>query len=125
MIAECFPYFVQEMTKHALQLSDEERKRQAVQFGALGTLAAPVAAGLGNLITHGKVAPWSKGLVGKSRWLAGRMAGGLVGGAALPYAQHAIERGMQGDAQERLRRMRISRALKEYHRQVGGEDVEG
>ena len=109
-MTDSFPYFV----KHAIQLTDEERRRQALQFAALGTIAAPVAQGLGNLLTHGKIAPWS----GKGRWLLGRMGTGLVGGAALPYAQHALERGMQETAQERLRRARISRALKEYHRSV-------
>lgn len=112
MIEKCFPYFVDELTKLAVSLTADERQQQAIQFAALGTAAAPIASGVGNLISHGKLSPWTS----KPRWLAGRMAAGLIGGAALPYAQHAIERASQGTAQERLRRARISRALKEYYR---------
>jgi hypothetical protein len=97
-----------ELEKIAIRLNDEERRRQAGQFAALGAVTAPAVAGAKNLAIYGKVAPWrvagAKGLMGaggKGRWLAGTMAAGAVAGGVMPSIRHGMERNFQADAKAR------------------------
>jgi len=113
MIDDCFPALLDELEKVAIELSNKEKRRQAIQFGVLGAASVPAMKAILNKIQLGRVIPsWTS----PGRWAASTAVEGLIAGAALPLMRHSIERQVQGQAEERLRRKRISRALKEFHK---------
>lgn len=114
MTDDWIPAFVDELEKVSVELTKGEKARQAVQFAALGGISGPAMSAMINKIQLGRVVPtWTT----PKRWVASKAAQGLIAGAALPLIRHSIERKAQDRALERLRRMRISRALKAYHRE--------
>jgi len=83
----------------------------------LGAASVPAMKAILNKIQLGRVVPtWTS----PKRWAASTAVEGLIAGAALPLMRHSIERQSQATAEERLRRRRISRALREFHRTQGG-----
>lgn len=94
------PSFLDEMEKLAGSLTKDEQRRQALQFGALGTLSGPVVSSAVNYIQRGKMLP--AGVKSVPRYVAGSMAGGALISGAIPAVRHALERNMQRQA--RLRR---------------------
>lgn len=108
--------FSDEIQKIAVRLNEEEQRRQALQFAGVGAASVPVISAVGNIIEHGKIIPPG---ASPARWLARQGAtGGLLFGA-VPAVRSRIEQDVQGEASERLRRQRISQALKEHHARVG------
>ena len=82
MIDAIFPYFVDEIIKLSTKKrSVPAQKRMVRDFAILGATSAPLVSGMLSLIEKGEFAP--KG-ANPARWLASRIAGGLIGGAAFP-----------------------------------------
>lgn len=114
MTEDWIPAFVDELEKVAVELTKSEKARQAAQFALLGGVSGPAMSAIINKIQLGRVVPnWTT----PKKWVASKATEGLIVGAALPLIRHGIERKAQTRATERLRRTRISRALKEYHRE--------
>ena len=112
MIDDYLPALVDELEKVAVELTRGERATQAAQFAALGGLSGPAISAVVNKIQLGKVVPnWTT----PKRWVASKAAQGLIAGGLIPLVRHGLERRAQTGATERLRRLRISKALKEYH----------
>jgi len=87
---EVFPYFVGEMLKlSAKQHSGSSQKRMVRDFAILGATSAPLVSGMLSLIEKGEFAPKNSN---PARWLASRVAGGLVGGALFPTIRRSISR---------------------------------
>ena len=99
------------LEKLGVRLTEDEQKRQTAQFAALGATSVPAVSMTRNLITEGRAIPKN---VHPARWGAGQLATGALLFGALPAARHLIERGTQEQAEERLRRHRISQGMKEY-----------
>jgi len=98
-----------ELVKIAVRLTQEEKRRQAAQFALLGGVSIPAISALANKFEVGRIVPpWTTG----PKWLASQAAKGMVIGGVMPVIRHQIEREIQEDAKERLRRERISRTLK-------------
>lgn len=104
------PSFLDEMTKVAAALNKKEKRRQAIQFGALGLVGGPAISALYNVITKGT--PLPVGVKSPARWLAGATAAGLLTSGAIPAVQQQLARGIQEGATARARRAR----LREEHR---------
>jgi hypothetical protein len=82
VISESFPYFVREMVKLSKQSSSEAKQRRMIRdFAILGATTTPLVSGVLSAIEKGEFAP-KKG--NPYRWMASRIAGGLVGGALFP-----------------------------------------
>ena len=105
MIQDWIPSFLDEMTKVAVALNKKERRRQAIQFGALGAVSGPTIAALSNVIQKGK--PLPEGVKSIPRWLAGSMAAGALFSGAIPLVRHQLERSIQAEANDRQRRARL------------------
>lgn len=91
--------FIDELQKLATALTNEEQRDQVLQFAGLGATAAPVVQATKNLITHGKVSPFSS----KSRFLASNLVGGALSGGAVPVIQHALSAKAQDRARARAK----------------------
>lgn len=104
------PSFTDELEKIS-RLTDEEERRQALQFAGLGAIATPVISGVTNLITHGKVSPWGS----FRRWLPAQMVAGTLAGGALPTMRHMLERS----------NLRSSQARQELQKQLSEERSAG
>jgi hypothetical protein len=97
-----WPAFLDEVEKiAAATLTQSERNRQAVQFGALGAVSGPIVGAVGNLIQKGR--PLPEGVRSVPRWLAGSMATGAIFSGAVPVIRHGMERNIQGEANARAR----------------------
>lgn len=105
MIRDWIPSFLDEMSKLAVALNKEERRRQALQFGALGLIGGPAVGALYNTITRGH--PLPVGVKSPWRWLAGTTAAGLATSGAIPVVQQQLAGNIQAEAQERLRRAHL------------------
>jgi hypothetical protein len=83
--------FIDELQKIAkeVELSPEEKRRQALQFAALGTATVPAMGALSSKMMTGK---WMPKGVSPRRWLPAAAATGLFWGGALPTMQHMIAR---------------------------------
>ena len=83
-----FPYFVREMVKLSeLHESKREQRRMMRDFAILGATSAPLVSGALSVIEKGEFAP-RKG--NPFRWMASRVAGGLVGGALFPTLRRGL-----------------------------------
>ncbi len=89
-----------ELTKIAVRLTSEEKRRQAVQFAALGTTTVPAMELAKTRLQTGRWLP--AGVKGFRRYIPGALAGGLFWGGALPTAQHFLARGNIQKARERV-----------------------
>jgi hypothetical protein len=98
------PTSLGELIKAAVALNKSEKRRQALQFGALGAVSGPAITALSNIVQKGK--PLPEGVKSIPRWLAGSMTAGALFGGAVPLVRHQLERNIQADAGERLRRAR-------------------
>jgi len=106
VIQDWVPSFLDEMSKvAAAALTKKERRRQALEFGALGMLSGPVVGSTINLISKGR--PLPEGVKSIPRWLLGSMAGGALVSGAIPAVRHSLERNIQQQANERARRKRM------------------
>lgn len=105
MIQDWIPSFLDEMSKvAAATLNRKEKARQALQFGALGAISGPVVGAVSNIIQKGK--PLPEGVKSIPRWLAGSMATGAIFSGAVPVIRHGLERNIQREANERVRRLK-------------------
>lgn len=87
MIGEVFPYFVREMVKLSKKESeDAQQKRMIKGFAILGATSAPLVSGVLNSIEKGEFV----GDRNPFRWMASRIAGGLIGGAIFPTVRRHI-----------------------------------
>jgi hypothetical protein len=106
VIQHWIPSFLDEMSKvAAASLTKGEKRRQAIQFGALGMLSGPVISGVSNMISKGRLLP--EGTKSVPRWLASTMATGALVSGAIPVIRHGLERGIQARANERLRKAKL------------------
>jgi hypothetical protein len=106
VIRDWIPSFLDEMSKVAsASLNKREKRRQAIQFGALGMLSGPVIGGVANMISRGR--PLPEGVKSVPRWLASTMATGALVSGAIPAIRHGLERNIQSEANERLRRTKL------------------
>ena len=88
MIDAIFPYFVDELVKLSTkQRSTPSQKRMVRDFAILGATSAPLVSGMLSLIEKGEFSP--KG-TNPARWLASRVAGGLIGGAVYPTIRRQL-----------------------------------
>lgn len=102
MIQDWIPSFLDEMSKvAAAALNEDEKRRQALQSGALGLVAGPTVGMLTNLIQRGH--PLPVGVKSVPRWLAGTTAAGLAFGSVVPAMQQRISAKIQNQANERVR----------------------
>lgn len=86
------------LEKLGVRLTDEERRRQALQFAGIGAVSMPAVQAIKDLITHGKVSP----SVPLKRWLPAQIVGGAFVGGALPAIQHALARSNLDKARARI-----------------------
>jgi len=86
------------LVKEGVQLTEGEKRRQALQFAALGAGVTPVFSGLTNLISHGKVSPWAP----LKRWIPAQVAAGALAGGALPAIQHMLAQSNIEKAKSRI-----------------------
>jgi hypothetical protein len=106
MMQDWMPSFLDEMTKvSAAELNPRERTRQAIQFGLLGAASGPVVGAINNIIQKGH--PLPEGVRSIPRWLAGAAATGAIFSGAVPVLRHHLERNIQLQANNRVRRARI------------------
>ena len=94
------PAFFDELGKIAVELTNKEKRRQAVEFGVLGAVSAPAIAAVTNKIEKGTFIPKD---VPKGRWLGARLAGGALASGALPIIRHHIEQRNLAKAKARVR----------------------
>lgn len=99
------PSFLDEMSKLAVALNKEEKRRQALQFGALGLIGGPAIGALYNTITRGQ--PMPVGVKSPWRWLAGTTAAGLATSGAIPVIQQQLTSNIQESARARMHRARM------------------
>jgi hypothetical protein len=104
VIQDWIPSFLDEMNKLGAALTKDERRRQALQFGALGAVSGSMVGSVSNLIQKGRLSPEG---VKSPRWLRGSMAAGMITGGATPVVRHGLERNMQSEANDRARRTRL------------------
>lgn len=105
MIQDWIPSFLDEMSKvAAAALNKQERRRQALQYGALGLVAGPSIGALYNVISKGT--PLPVGVKSPARWLAATTAAGLLTSGAIPAVQQHMARNIQEQANMRVRRAR-------------------
>lgn len=95
------------LLKTAASLNPEEKRRQAMQFAALGLGTVPGLALAQNKIRQGTWLPKS----GKGRFLAAAGVGGAFWGGLLPTLQHGIARGNLARAQSRARAEKEMKSL--------------
>ena len=99
------PSFLDEVTKvAAASLTKKEKRRQAIQFGALGMLGGPAVASLFHLISKGH--PLPEGVKSVPRWLAASAVAGALTSGAIPAVQQRMSQSIQQTANERARRAR-------------------
>lgn len=107
-VMDWWPTFFDELEKIAVTMTPEEKRRQALQFAALGMGTIPTMSALSSKIMTGK---WLPAGVGLRRWLPATAATGLFWGGALPALQHAIARTNIHKAQARLQAEKELRRL--------------
>jgi len=106
VIQDWVPSFLDEMSKvAAASLNEQEKRRQALQYGAVGLVAGPSVGMLTNLIQRGH--PLPVGVKSVPRWLAGTTAAGLAFSGAIPAIQQHLSRRIQDQANERVRLERM------------------
>jgi hypothetical protein len=90
VIDAIFPYFVDELIKISTkERTTSDQRRMVRDFAILGATSAPLVSGMLSLIEKGEFTP--KGAK-PGRWLASRIAGGLIGGAAFPSIRRHLAR---------------------------------
>jgi len=100
------PSFLDEMSKvAAAALTKREKRRQALEYGALGLVGGPLAATTFNLISRGSFLPPM--VTSVPRWLAGSAAVGLITSGAIPAIQRQIGDRIQAEANARARRAKL------------------
>jgi hypothetical protein len=123
--------FLEELTKLSAQteLPPESRRKQYLQFGALGATMGPVMGGMSNLIQRGTLTPYQVPL---KRWLPAQMTTGALVGGALPVLRDILSRSNienvrhRHQAEKLLREMAPEgpeKALKKLQRRAGVLDV--
>jgi hypothetical protein len=106
VIRDWVPSFLDEMGKvAAATLNKSEKRRQVLQFGALGALSGPVVGSAVNMIQKGSPVP--TGAKSIPRWLLGSMLSGAVFGGAVPVIRHSLERNIQREANARLYKQKL------------------
>jgi len=98
---------VQGLLKTAVALNPEEKRRQAMQFAALGLGTVPGLAIAQNRIRTGNWLPKT----GRGRFLAAAGLGGAFWGGLLPTLQHGIARSNLSGAQSRVAAEKEMRSL--------------
>ena len=91
--------YVDGLLKAAVKLTPEEKRRQAMQFSALGLGTIPALAMAQHRIREGRWLPKS----GKGRFLAAAGLGGAFWGGLLPTLQHGIAQTNLAKARARVR----------------------
>lgn len=105
MIQDWIPSFLDEMSKVAAAvLNRKERRRQVLQYGALGLVAGPSIGALYNIISKGT--PLPVGVKSPARWLAATTTAGLLTSGAIPAVQQHLSRNIQDQANMRVRSAR-------------------
>lgn len=87
---DMFSVCLDELTKLAVMLTPEEKRRQALQFMSLGMTTLPALGATQSKIMSGRWIP--KG-VHPAKFLGATALGGAFWGGALPTLQHMIARG--------------------------------
>jgi len=100
VIREVLPYFVDELSKIAVQLTKKEKGKLYAQYAGLGAISYPAVIALANRIEKGHFIPPTST---KSKWLAANVFKGIVGGAAIPAARLHLIRRTEDKARERIR----------------------
>lgn len=85
------------LEKAGVKLTDEEKRRQALQFAGIGAASVPLVAAAKDLIMFGKVSPRAP----LRRWVPAQMVGGALVGGVVPALQHALARSTIEKAKER------------------------
>jgi len=91
--------FIDELEKIAVQLTSDEKKRQALQFAGLGAVTVPAMSALSSKMMTGK---WKPPSVSWKRWLPASVATGLFWGGGIPALQHQIARANIRKAEDRV-----------------------
>jgi len=105
VIQDWIPSFLDEMSKvAAASLSKQEKRQQALRFGALGLVGGPAVSSLFNIISKGH--PLPVGVKSIPRWLAASTVAGALTSGAIPAVQQHIAAGIQAKANDRVRRAR-------------------
>lgn len=99
--------FIDGLLKVAVKLEPNEKRRQAMQFAALGLGTVPALAFAQHRIREGRWLPKS----GKGRFLAAAGLGGAFWGGLLPTLQHGIARANISKAKGRVKAEREMKAL--------------
>jgi hypothetical protein len=95
-----FPYFVDELTKIAVQMTKKEEGKLYAQYAGLGAVSYPAIRAVANKIESGHVVSPGNS---KAKWLVGSVLRGTAGGALIPALRLHLVKRMENKARDRLR----------------------